>query len=58
MAASASQSIPREAGAAAQADLGPGEAIAISTGAMGPAGADAIVRLEKHGGRNDYHRED
>ena len=34
------------AGAPAQADLGPREAIAISTGAMVPAGADAIVRVE------------
>lgn len=34
------------AGAPAQAALGSGEAIAISTGAMVPMGADAIVRVE------------
>jgi molybdopterin molybdotransferase len=34
------------AGAPAQVDLGVGEAIAISTGAMVPVGADAIVRVE------------
>jgi molybdopterin molybdotransferase len=34
------------AGAPTAAVLGPGEAIAISTGAMVPAGADAVVRVE------------
>ena len=34
------------AGAPADRMLGPGEAIAISTGAMVPAGADAVVRVE------------
>jgi molybdopterin molybdotransferase len=34
------------AGAPAQAALAPGEAIAISTGAMLPHGADAVVRVE------------
>jgi molybdopterin molybdotransferase len=34
------------AGRPAAAELGPGEAIAISTGAMVPAGADAVVRVE------------
>ncbi len=34
------------AGHPASRDLGPGEAIAISTGAMIPAGADAVVRVE------------
>jgi molybdopterin molybdotransferase len=40
------------AGHPAQRPLGPGEAIAVSTGAMVPAGADAIVRVEDtDGGR-------
>ena len=42
------------AGAAAEATVGAGEAIAISTGAMIPAGADAVVRVEdtdRRGGR-------
>lgn len=34
------------AGRPAERELGPGEAIAISTGAMLPAGADAVVRVE------------
>ncbi|HWO49616.1 MAG TPA: hypothetical protein VNM42_07075, partial [Solirubrobacterales bacterium] len=34
------------AGRPATAELGAGEAIAISTGAMVPAGADAVVRVE------------
>jgi molybdopterin molybdotransferase len=34
------------AGHPASRELGPGEAIAISTGAMLPAGADAVVRVE------------
>jgi molybdopterin molybdotransferase len=34
------------AGHPADRELGPGEAIAISTGAMLPAGADAVVRVE------------
>jgi molybdopterin molybdotransferase len=34
------------AGRPATAELGPGEAIAISTGAMVPAGADAVVKVE------------
>jgi molybdopterin molybdotransferase len=34
------------AGHPAERGLGPGEAIAISTGAMLPAGADAVVRVE------------
>jgi len=34
------------AGAPAAAGVGPGEAIAISTGAMIPAGADAVIRVE------------
>ncbi len=34
------------AGHPAQAELGAGEAIAISTGAMVPGGADAVVRVE------------
>ena len=34
------------AGSPAAAALGPGQAIAISTGAMLPAGADAVIRLE------------
>ncbi len=34
------------AGHPAQAVVGPGEAIGISTGAMIPAGADAVVRIE------------
>jgi molybdopterin molybdotransferase len=52
--AGAEQQAPRElrvvdesrAGHPATAELGPGEAIAISTGAMVPAGADAVVRAE------------
>ena len=39
------------AGHPATAAVGPGEAIAISTGAMLPAGADAVARVE------DTHRE-
>jgi molybdopterin molybdotransferase len=42
------------AGAPARAGLAPGQAIAISTGAMLPAGADAVVPLEetsRHDGR-------
>jgi molybdopterin molybdotransferase len=35
------------AGRPSHATLGPGEAIAISTGAMVPAGADAVVRVER-----------
>ena len=38
------------AGHPAQGGLGAGEAIAISTGAMVPAGADAVVRVEDTGG--------
>ncbi len=34
------------AGRPAERGLGPGEAIAISTGAMLPAGADAVIRVE------------
>jgi molybdopterin molybdotransferase len=34
------------AGNPADGEVGPGEAIAISTGAMAPAGADAVVRVE------------
>jgi molybdopterin molybdotransferase len=34
------------AGAPTERELGPGEAIAISTGALIPRGADAVVRLE------------
>ncbi len=34
------------AGSPAQRALGPGEAVAISTGAMLPAGGDAVVRVE------------
>src|SRR5687768_12157941 len=34
------------AGHPAERSLGPGEAIAISTGAMVPEGADAVVRVE------------
>ena len=37
------------AGHPAEAALGPGEAIAISTGAMVPSGADAVVRVEDTG---------
>ena len=52
--ASAGEQAPRElrivdesrAGRPATAELGAGEAIAISTGAMVPAGADAVVRVE------------
>src|SRR4051794_39863058 len=40
------------AGAPAEASLGAGKAIAISTGAPMPAGADAIVRLEDTGQRD------
>jgi len=35
-----------QAGAPARVALGPGEAVAISTGAMIPQGADAVVRVE------------
>jgi molybdopterin molybdotransferase len=35
------------AGAPARATVGPGEAIRISTGAMLPAGADAVVQVER-----------
>jgi len=40
------------AGHPAERGLGPGEAIAISTGAMLPAGADAVVRAERTSRRN------
>jgi molybdopterin molybdotransferase len=40
------------AGHPAAAAVGPGEAIAISTGAMVPAGADAVVRVEDTGRRD------
>lgn len=35
-----------DAGAAASVAIGPGEAVAIATGAMAPRGADAIVMVE------------
>jgi len=41
------------AGHPAGRGLGPGEAIAISTGAMVPEGADAVVRVEDTGGVGD-----
>jgi molybdopterin molybdotransferase len=41
------------AGHPAQRELGAGEAIAISTGAMLPAGADAVVRVEDSAGATD-----
>ncbi len=41
------------AGHPAAAALGPGEAIAISTGAMVPAGADAVVRVEDTSAEGD-----
>ena len=52
--AGAGESSPRElaivgesrAGHPADRELGPGEAMGISTGAMVPAGADAVVRVE------------
>jgi len=40
------------AGHPARVELGPGEAIAISTGAMVPGGADAVVRVEDTEGRD------
>jgi len=40
------------AGRPAQASVGDGEAIAISTGAMVPAGADAVVRVEDTSARD------
>jgi molybdopterin molybdotransferase len=40
------------AGHPARRELGPGEAAAISTGAMLPAGADAVVRVERASRRN------
>jgi len=48
------------AGHPADRDLGPGEAIAISTGAVLPAGADAVVRVEdtsRDGGEVDIQAE-
>ncbi len=41
------------AGRPSERPLGPGEAIAISTGAMLPAGADAVVRIEDVQQRGD-----
>jgi molybdopterin molybdotransferase len=48
------------AGHPAARELGPGEAIAISTGAMVPAGADAVIRVEdtsRDGDRVELHAE-